>query len=543
MMQRRFTGGWPAFYGQVGATSPLLCIKVGIVTERSEFMMAALTSATMPNAAIAGARASEQTNPTDEGYGVDHAVVQDAAGKLYDVFASNTPEGRKRLAGRVRAAQTLAHARELGGLGFAVDRIVAFSNGDLKHSSTGDTSVLVAIHHVGQARPLELLTLDDCSSVGTALGAIHRLRPDFLQEAGYPTFATGQIRAQLTAWIKRLCQAGHVPQEITTSWANILETDGLWSFSTCPVHGGLRDGDLLFSGSSITAVTNWQDMQVNDPARDLAWIFAKLDENHRNALLSAYGRMLGNRLDDLIMLRANLWLQMEQVGDFISALNKADNAKIMQFKAQVERLAHQLGVTTAKNRAQTKSKQEAKDRPQRPPSTITVGTLLNESERRRNAAAQQNDSDTTGERHIDAVNMDDSTGDFDVTDSQPVRKTKKIVNDATEAFVPAGTQQSQAPSDSTNEREATSVSTFIPERSAKERHESMPSSSTMVISRLETADGNDDTNEESIPASHSEAATVLIPLLERDEATMQKAQAQINRWETEDATDEKPRVE
>lgn len=531
------------FYGQVGATSPLLCIKVGIVTERSEFMMAALTSATMPNAAIAGARASEQTNPTDEGYGVDHAVVQDAAGKLYDVFASNTPEGRKRLAGRVRAAQTLAHARELGGLGFAVDRIVAFSNGDLKHSSTGDTSVLVAIHHVGQARPLELLTLDDCSSVGTALGAIHRLRPDFLQEAGYPTFATGQIRAQLTAWIKRLCQAGHVPQEITTSWANILETDGLWSFSTCPVHGGLRDGDLLFSGSSITAVTNWQDMQVNDPARDLAWIFAKLDENHRNALLSAYGRMLGNRLDDLIMLRANLWLQMEQVGDFISALNKADNAKIMQFKAQVERLAHQLGVTTAKNRAQTKSKQEAKDRPQRPPSTITVGTLLNESERRRNAAAQQNDSDTTGERHIDAVNMDDSTGDFDVTDSQPVRKTKKIVNDATEAFVPAGTQQSQAPSDSTNEREATSVSTFIPERSAKERHESMPSSSTMVISRLETADGNDDTNEESIPASHSEAATVLIPLLERDEATMQKAQAQINRWETEDATDEKPRVE
>lgn len=64
-----------------------------------------------------------------------------------------------------------------------------------------------------------------------------------------------------------------------------------------------------------------------------------------------------------------------------------------------------------------------------------------------------------------------------------------------------------------------------------------------VISRLETADDNDDTNEESIPASHSEAATVLIPLLERDEATMQKAQAQINQWEAEDATDEKLRVE
>ena len=60
-----------------------------------------------------------------------------------------------------------------------------------------------------------------------------------------------------------------------------------WSFVTCPVHGGFSDGDVLFSGATITAVTNWQNMQVNDPARDLAWIFGKLDEDHRNAVLAA----------------------------------------------------------------------------------------------------------------------------------------------------------------------------------------------------------------------------------------------------------------
>lgn len=49
-----------------------------------------------------------------------------------------------------------------------------------------------------------------------------------------------------------------------------------------------------------------------------------------------------------------------------------------------------------------------------------------------------------------------------------------------------------------------------------------------MISKLETADGNDDTNEETIPQAHSEAATMLIPLLERDEATMQKAKAQVD---------------
>ena len=456
--------------------------------------MAALASAAMPNAVIAGARASEQNNATDEGYGIDHAVVQDSVGRLYDTLASNTPEGRRRLAGRVRAAQTLAQARELGGLGFDVDRVLAFSNGEQKRSATGDVSVMVAVHHPGQARSLSLLTLDDCVSVGTALGAIHRLRPDFLQEAGYPVFTTGQIRAQLTAWIKRLRQAGHVPQEITTSWSDILETDGLWSFTTCPVHGGLSDGDVLFSDSSITAITNWQDMQVNDPARDLAWIFARLDENHRNALLSAYGRMLGNRLDDLIMLRANLWLQMEQVGDFINALNKADSVKIMQFKAQVERLAHQLGMLTAKTHKSSETRQDGQQNRSRTPSTITVGTLLDESERRRREAAERNGADDT--------------------------------NDATEAFNPVGNDDTAERENTT--KEGSSISTFIPEQSARQRHESQPSSSTIVISKLETADGNDDTNEETIPQAHSEAATMLIPLLERDEATMQKAKAQVD---------------
>ena len=40
-------------------------------------------------------------------------MIQDASGKLYDVYATNTKEGRTRLIRRVKAAQTLAAAREL----------------------------------------------------------------------------------------------------------------------------------------------------------------------------------------------------------------------------------------------------------------------------------------------------------------------------------------------------------------------------------------------------------------------------------------------
>ncbi|WP_420829341.1 phosphotransferase [Bifidobacterium miconis] len=353
-------------------------------------MLAALTSAAMPNIAVAGVRGDDQTSATDEETGIDHAVVQDAAGRLYDVFASDTDAGRKRLAGRVRAARTLAEAREPGGLGFALDRVLAFEPGTKKDGPTGETAVMVLVHRDGQARNLDLLTFDDSAAIGTAIGAIHRLTPSSVQSAGYPIFVTAQIRAQLTAWIGRLKAAGHIPPEITDSWARILGTEGLWSFNTCFVHGGFDDGDVLYSGSTITAVTNWQNMQVNDPARDLAWIFAKLDEEHRNAVLAAYGRMMGARLDDLIMLRANLWLQMEQVGYFIQAINRADNVKIMQFKAQVDRLAHQLGIVTQRTKAASAAasarQAAAGDGQSKPPSTITVGTLLHEGERRRAAA-------------------------------------------------------------------------------------------------------------------------------------------------------------
>lgn len=78
-------------------------------------MLAALASAAVPGIAVAGARDSEHDNATDTGMGIDQAVVQDATGRVYDVYASDTEAGKRRLAGRVRAARTLAEARSPAG--------------------------------------------------------------------------------------------------------------------------------------------------------------------------------------------------------------------------------------------------------------------------------------------------------------------------------------------------------------------------------------------------------------------------------------------
>ncbi|WEV53697.1 phosphotransferase [Bifidobacterium sp. ESL0704] len=369
-------------------------------------MLAALASAAMPETSMAGVCEHNRSDKADNDVGIEYAVVQDTAGRQYDVFVSSEPKGKRLLAGRAKAAGVLATSHEMSGLGFALDRALAFCTAG-KGSRTGKNSVLVAPHVEGEARRLDLLTCQDAASVGTAIGAIHRQRTDFLTEAKYPAFTTGQIRTQLTGWIKRLQQAGHVPPAITSSWARIIDTEGLWSFSTTLTHGGFADGDFLFSDSTITAVSNWQDMQVNDPARDLAWMFAKLDEDHRNALMNAYGAMMGSRIDDLILLRANLWLQMQQVGDFIAALSRADNAKILQFKAQVEHLAHQLTVVANKAKgAATAASAVVSPKDNAPSST-------NERRKsRRSLDVEEEESDKTGSAEVTKlVEASDKTAD------------------------------------------------------------------------------------------------------------------------------------
>lgn len=586
------------------------------MTQLSRFKLAALASAAMPEVQFAGTRQSEQVNATDTAAGISHAVVQDISGKLYDVFISADSKGRKRLHDRARAAWTLEHSKDLAALGFAYDTMLTFMPGKREDANNAgnvannvtdgnstvagtqqstpqqsirmssiiannndEDTVLICEHLEGSARDLRLLTTDDCANVGTAIGAIHRLRPTFVTRGKYPAFTTGQIRAQLTGWIKRLRQAGHIPTEITDSWSRVLETEGLWSFETCPVHGGFMDGDILFTGSTITAVTNWQRMQINDPARDLAWIFAKLNEQRRNAVLSAYGRIMGSRLDSLIMLRANLWLQMEQVGDFVQALQRADNTSIMRFKAQVERLAHELSRIS---NAQTAKTGRATGNPA---STITVGTLLENDNTQSRQISKNNstenqlstgNSDETHERDITSEgntelnNAQDETYDSNKTISDDTHERKvqyagthaanaeeaekaaqladdtatqvithvktQTVHETAETIVQTAMSKS---ADSYANDEPESVNNASSDEEAKDAKNNNDSEvkDEIIAERNSKVDSANETSSDSKLSEDEEKnmqdyddkpETVIIPLLEREERAMRDAQADLD---------------
>ncbi|WP_018142719.1 phosphotransferase [Alloscardovia criceti] len=296
------------------------------------------------------------------------AVITSVEGVEYDVSVSSSPEGKKILKDRAKAAFVLSHSNTPAGLSFALEKYTLYMPGDDIRGVTADTAVYITPHIDGDAVALRNLTSAQCTAAGTAIATIHRLRPGFLRAAKYPSYTAKDIQNQLHAWIRNLENAGHIPSEIIRNWKNIIGTEGLWNFNTRLVHGGMENGDFLFLADSVNAIRHWENMQINDPARDLAWIFTHLNKSHRDAFIAAYSRVMGSRLDNMIWLRAGLWTQMEQVGEYMRALTNADTTKILAFKSQVNSLAHQI----------------AKNNPQREPiekkSSLTVGDLLENPE-------------------------------------------------------------------------------------------------------------------------------------------------------------------
>ena len=82
-------------------------------------------------------------------FDVQHPVIN-ALPKVPEV---ETVRELKRLTGRVQAARTLERAKDPGGLGFALDTVLAFVDGKEKSTLTGGATVMVAAHNDGVARP------------------------------------------------------------------------------------------------------------------------------------------------------------------------------------------------------------------------------------------------------------------------------------------------------------------------------------------------------------------------------------------------------
>jgi len=296
---------------------------------------------------------------------IDTSLLLDADGNEYDIAVAQTPAAGKILHKRALAAKLLDRNEATRGLKVRFEQEVA--------SADVDSSPVSLFRHI-DAEPLALadLTIAQCTSLGTAIASIHLLDPAFLVDAGYPRFTAEEIRSDLAAWAQRLPDSPEVPGAIAERWQQLVTIDALWSFEPVTLHGDFRDNDVVFRDDSVAGVRHWENIQVSDPARDFAWAYEDwFGDDQRDALLSAYGRMMGSRMDARIVPRARLWRQMDIVRDLLQALKTADRAWIRAAHERVDRLATLLTPVIP-----VTSKSTSDEAVKEASATITVGNLL-----------------------------------------------------------------------------------------------------------------------------------------------------------------------
>ena len=348
---------------------------------RSPYFLAALASAIASDLRIVSVSLTDDLPRMDEGKDIVTGILLTQNGDSYDISVGLDEQACALLRKRAAAARSLRPSGELlRRLGFQLERTVY--TGDVK-TDDGLKTVLITPQLEGFPRPFESLDVSLCASLGAAIAKIHCLKPDKLMEFGYQTFSGSAIREELETWVDHLTIERDIPRAILNRWDQLITVDALWDFRASLVHGDYRANDVLFLDSGVSAIRNWERLQISDPARDFAWLFEdSISDMQRDAVLSEYGRIMGSHMDSRIVPRARLWRQMNIVTDFLRSLDSMDRVWIDETRIRVENLASILTPITAVtpdnsvNASHISQEDAVKEDAN---STVTVGTLLGKS--------------------------------------------------------------------------------------------------------------------------------------------------------------------
>jgi macrolide phosphotransferase len=156
-------------------------------------------------------------------------------------------------------------------------------------------------------RPLELLHRPAlATSYGQAIAAIHNLPTRLVEEAGLPVYSAEEYRFRRLAELDRVAATGLTPVRLLTRWEHAVEEVGAWRFVPCVVHGDLAGDNVLADGEAVSAVTEWSETRVADPADDLAWVAIGATEPVLGQVLEAYVEARSEPVDTDLTRRARL---------------------------------------------------------------------------------------------------------------------------------------------------------------------------------------------------------------------------------------------
>jgi aminoglycoside phosphotransferase (APT) family kinase protein len=128
--------------------------------------------------------------------------------------------------------------------------------------------------------------------LGRFLYDLHAVPPEFVGLRARPA---ADVRAQMRDELDRFAQetlpllSSSERARVERDWATLLDDDALWRLAPCLVHADLGlEHILVDEGGDLTGVIDWSDVEVGDPAVDLAILLHDLPAPGERAL-AAYG--------------------------------------------------------------------------------------------------------------------------------------------------------------------------------------------------------------------------------------------------------------
>ena len=263
---------------------------------RSPLALAALSTLAVPGLDV------HHVLPAHGPDGFDCAVAIDAESRRWVVRAPSTPGAGAALEAEAAFVSGLAAHVDSGLLPFVVPRPAGF----------------VALPDAGRAvvyeeppgHPLRVHRLTPgpglAASVGRAVAALHELPVSLVEASGHPTYSAEEYRQRRLSEVDEAARTGRVPATLLRRWERSLEDVALWRFRPTITHTALAAESILVRAGQVSAMTDFFEVQVGDPADDLAWLLVSAPQEAADSLMEAYQIRRTELIDPHLVERALL---------------------------------------------------------------------------------------------------------------------------------------------------------------------------------------------------------------------------------------------
>ena len=271
---------------------------------RHHFTLAALATSAVPGLEVAVAR------PFTGGGDGDHdaALITAVDGRHAVVRIPATARTAHRILAEVRALDALTPGAR-SRLPFAVPTVLG----------TADTPTTVVTEYVpgSRLRPAAVVPGGAlASSIAGAVAALHALPTGLVADAGLPVQSATEAQRAVAQIVDRAAATASVPSPLLDRWEQALDDATLWQFTPTVLHGALRPETVLTAprgapDEAVSALLAWAELQVGDPARDLAWVLGLPVQGAAGAVFAGYHALRRGAADPSLRQRATLHAELE----------------------------------------------------------------------------------------------------------------------------------------------------------------------------------------------------------------------------------------